>query len=59
MERIKNTIKKISRILKINKLQLHIWTVNSLEDFQECIDLGCNGVITDEPIMFRDYIKNI
>jgi len=51
--------KKLVEFCKINKLQLHIWTVNSLEDFQECIDLGCNGVITDEPIMFRDYIKNI
>lgn len=59
MERIKNTFKKLVEFCKINKLQLHIWTVNSLEDFQECIDLGCNGVITDEPILFRDYIKNI
>ena len=42
---------------KINNLQLHIWTVNSIENLKICLEIGCDGVITDEPILFREYLK--
>jgi glycerophosphoryl diester phosphodiesterase len=50
--------KKLFEFCKINDLQLHIWTVNTVERFQDCIDIGCDGVITDEPILLRDYLAS-
>ena len=49
--------KKLVKFCKINNLQLHIWTVNSIENLKTCLEIGCDGVITDEPILFRDYLK--
>ena len=51
--------KKIFQFCKTNNLQLHIWTVNTVETFQKCIDIGCDGVITDEPILLRNYLSSI
>ena len=51
--------KKIFQFCKVNNLQLHIWTVNTVERFQKCIDIGCDGVITDEPILLRNYLSSI
>ena len=42
----------------LNNLQLHIWTVNKINHFKECIEIGCDGVITDEPVKFRDYLNS-
>ena len=54
--------KKLVDFCKLNNLQLHVWTVNSIENFKTCLEIGCDGVITDEPILFRNYLnkqKNI
>jgi len=50
--------KKLSEYCLLNNLQLHIWTINTVEKFQHCIDIGCDGVITDEPILLRDYLSS-
>jgi glycerophosphoryl diester phosphodiesterase len=50
--------KKLREFCKLNNLQLHIWTVNTVEKFQHCLDIGCDGVITDEPILLRDYLSS-
>lgn len=50
--------KKLVDFCKLNDLQLHIWTVNSLDNLKICLDLGCDGIITDEPILFRKYINS-
>ena len=55
--RISNS-KKLVDFCKLNDLQLHIWTVNSLDNLKICLDLGCDGIITDEPILFRQYINS-
>ena len=49
--------KKLVEFCKINNLQLHIWTVNSIENLKTCLEIGCDGVITDEPILFREYLN--
>ena len=49
--------KKLVDFCKLNNLQLHVWTVNSIENFKTCLEIGCDGVITDEPILFRDYLN--
>ena len=51
--------KKLSDYCKLNNLQLHIWTINTIEEFQHCLDIGCDGVITDEPILLRDYLAQV
>ena len=50
-------IQKTSGFCKLNNLQLHVWTVNSIENFKTCLEIGCDGVITDEPILFRNYLN--
>ena len=50
--------KKLVDFCKLNDLQLHIWTVNSLDNLKICLDLGCDGIITDEPILFRKYLNS-
>ena len=49
--------KKLVDFCKLNNLQLHVWTVNSIENFKTCLEIGCDGVITDEPILFRNYLN--
>ena len=49
--------KKLVKFCKINNLKLHIWTVNSIENLETCLEIGCDGVITDEPILFREYLN--
>lgn len=50
--------KKLREFTNLNNLQLHIWTVNKINHFKECIEIGCDGVITDEPVKFRDYLNS-
>ena len=50
--------KKLWECCKLNNLQLHIWTVNTTHKFQHCLDIGCDGVITDEPIVLRNYLNS-
>ena len=49
--------KKLVKFCKINNLQLHIWTVNTIENLKTCLEIGCDGIITDEPILFREYLN--
>ena len=55
---IKVYSKKLVEFCKLNNLHLHVWAVNTLEVFDEVLKTGCDGVITDEPLVFRDYLKN-
>tara|TARA_Y100001973_G_C5168394_1_gene317561 strand:+ start:530 stop:1309 length:780 start_codon:yes stop_codon:yes gene_type:complete len=50
--------KKLVNFCKLNNLQLHIWTVNSINNLKICLDLGCDGIITDEPLLFREYLNS-
>ena len=37
-------------------LQVHIWTLNRREDMEHALDLGADGVMTDETVMLRDLL---
>ena len=50
--------RKLVEFCKLNNLHLHVWAVNTLEVFEDVLKTGCDGVITDEPIVFRDYLEN-
>ena len=38
-------------------LEVNIWTADSEEEIQKCIDLGCTGIITDEPERALQIVK--
>jgi glycerophosphoryl diester phosphodiesterase len=37
-------------------LQVHVWTINQREDMQRLLDLGVDGIITDEAELLRDVL---
>jgi glycerophosphoryl diester phosphodiesterase len=37
-------------------LQVHVWTLNRRSDMERALDLGTDGVMTDEAIMLRDLL---
>jgi glycerophosphoryl diester phosphodiesterase len=38
-------------------IAVHVWTINERAVMTELIDLGVDGIITDEPVMLRDLLK--
>ena len=50
--------KKLREFSTLNNLLLHVWTVNKINHLKECLEIGCDGIITDEPIKFRDYLNS-
>ena len=44
---------------KLLNLKVHVWTINEEKDMQRLIDLGVDGIMTDEPEMLKNVlIKN-
>lgn len=37
-------------------LQVHVWTVNRVEDMSYYLDIGVDGVITDRPDLLRSLL---
>jgi glycerophosphoryl diester phosphodiesterase len=37
-------------------LQVHVWTLNRREDMEHALDLGADGVMTDETVLLRDVL---
>ena len=40
-----------------NNLLVHIWTVNDKDTINNLIDIGVNGIITDEPELLMEIMK--
>ncbi|MGY1633229.1 glycerophosphodiester phosphodiesterase family protein [Geodermatophilus sp. SYSU D01186] len=38
-------------------LQVHVWTVNTVEETTTMLDLGVDGVMTDRPAMLRELLE--
>jgi glycerophosphoryl diester phosphodiesterase len=38
-------------------LQVHVWTVDTLEESRAMLDLGVDGIMTDRPAMLRELLK--
>jgi len=55
-------IKLLTRnlILKANKsnLLVHVWTINDRKTINNLIDLGVNGIVTDEPELLMEIMKD-
>ena len=39
-------------------LQLHVWTVNDPTQMEELLDLGVDGIMTDQPAMLKQILIN-
>jgi len=37
-------------------LQVHVWTMNTREDIERALDLGADGVMTDNLVLLRDIL---
>lgn len=47
---------KVGRQLRMAGRRLHVWTVNTVEDLELCLDLGVEAVISDRPAeMIRHF----
>ena len=40
-----------------NNLLLHVWTINDRKTINNLIDLGVNGIVTDEPELLMEIMK--
>ena len=38
----------------LSEIPVHVWTVNARAEIERLLDLGVNGVMTDETTMLRD-----
>ena len=49
----RNLIQKADK----SKLLVHVWTINDRKTINNLIDLGVNGIVTDEPELLMDIMK--
>ena len=49
----RNLIKKAHK----SNLQVHVWTINDRKTINNLIDLGVNGIVTDEPELLMEIMK--
>jgi len=48
---------KLIQKAKDKDLLIHVWTVNNKETITELIEMGVHGIITDEPNLIMDIMK--
>ena len=54
---IKLLTRSFMRKANKNNLLVHIWTVNDKDTINNLIDIGVNGIITDEPELLMEIMK--
>ena len=54
---IKLMTRSFMRKANKNNLLVHIWTVNDKDTINNLIDIGVNGIITDEPELLMEIMK--
>ena len=37
-------------------IDVHVWTVNEAAEMRELLDLGVDGIMTDQPEVLRDVL---
>lgn len=49
---------RFGRRLRRTGRRVHVWTVNTAEDLELCVDLGVEAVITDRPAAVLDFLNS-
>ena len=39
-------------------LKIHVWTINDREEMEYLLELGVDGIITDDPVLFGEVLSN-
>tara|TARA_B100000700_G_scaffold113605_1_gene127671 strand:- start:2682 stop:3476 length:795 start_codon:yes stop_codon:yes gene_type:complete len=53
---IKVLTKNLVEYAHSKNIQVHVWTVNDLKVLEECLEIGCDGIMTDRPLEVRNFI---
>ena len=48
---------RFARDVRRSGRRIHVWTVNSLEDIDLCVDLGAEAIITDTPAVALRHLR--
>mgnify|MGYP006232778821 FL=1 len=54
---IKVLSKKVIKNAKKKGLLVHVWTINDEKTIYELIDMGVNGIVTDEPELLMKILN--
>tara|TARA_B100000676_G_scaffold289816_1_gene322708 strand:+ start:18 stop:461 length:444 start_codon:yes stop_codon:yes gene_type:complete len=53
---IKVLTKNLVEYAHSKNIQVHVWTVNDLKVLEKCLEIGCDGIMTDRPLEVRNFI---
>lgn len=42
-----------------NDVQVHVWTINDLDEIEALLELGVDGIVTDHPGKMCDWLKRV
>jgi glycerophosphoryl diester phosphodiesterase len=56
--RIKVLDKRFVEAAHKRKVAVHAWTINDVEMMDELLDLGVDGIFTDEPEVLRQVLRD-
>jgi glycerophosphoryl diester phosphodiesterase len=42
-----------------NEVQVHVWTINDLDEIEALLDIGVDGIVTDHPGKMCDWLKRV
>jgi glycerophosphoryl diester phosphodiesterase len=42
-----------------NGVQVHVWTINDLDEIEALLDIGVDGIVTDHPGMMSDWLERV
>lgn len=40
-------------------LKVNVWTCNSQQEWRECLRMGVNGIVSDDPVGLKDYLNRV